>query len=71
MSASPTERARTWASTMAGHPAGPAVPGLRLAHADSETATVGRVVEADANGRPHVLWTTHNAGRTWTAHAFA
>jgi dGTPase len=41
MSVNPTERARTWASTMAGHPAGPGAPGVRLAHSDSRTAPVG------------------------------
>lgn len=35
-----------------------------------ESATVGRVVEPDVNNRPHVIWTTRDAGRTWTAHAF-
>lgn len=35
-----------------------------------ESSSVGRVVESDSSGRPHVLWTTRDGGRTWTAHTF-
>ncbi|HEV7193161.1 MAG TPA: hypothetical protein VGN35_08125 [Jatrophihabitantaceae bacterium] len=35
-----------------------------------ETASVGRVIAGDTNGRPHVIWTTRDAGRTWSAHIF-
>lgn len=36
-----------------------------------ETDLVGRVVQGDANGRPHIIWTTRNGGQTWSAHPFA
>lgn len=36
-----------------------------------ESASIGRVVEADSTGRPRLIWTTRNAGATWTEHSFA
>ncbi|HJQ03178.1 MAG TPA: hypothetical protein VJ851_16395 [Jatrophihabitans sp.] len=64
-----TDGGRTWGRVDKLPGGGP----LQADYIGFETGTVGRVLETDANGEvgATTVWTTTDAGRSWTSHTFS